>query len=181
MLGQVIGGGYSWPAPAVDAWATEPDLGYPEYEDPFDYRAKPRAVRLTGMKKNWVDSIGICWFADWGVPGALEFEAESVSAVTGWNISKEEALTIGERILNLERIIHLRLGLTPEDDINDVGPRFLEPPPKGPGRDRDIRRHLKWMVKEYYRLMVCDEKTRKPLRSTLKRLGLEFTLKDVWG
>jgi len=45
------------------------------------------------------------------------------------------------------------MGLTPEDDLYDVGSRFLEPPPKEPAKNRDLRRHLKWMVKEYYRLM----------------------------
>ena len=45
-----------------------------------------------------------------------------------------DALTIGEGVINLERVIHVKLGLTPEDDIHDVGPRFQEPPPKGPGK-----------------------------------------------
>ena len=73
------------------------------------------------------------------------------------------------------------MGLTPEDDIYDVGPRFLEPPPKGPGKDKDVRKHIKWMVKEYYRLMGWSEKTGKPLRSTLERLGLDFAIKDLYG
>ncbi len=181
LLGQLVGGGYSWPAPAVDAWATEPDLGYPKYQDPFDWRAKPKAVRDTQLKKNWVDSIGICWFADWGVPGSLEFEAKAVSAATGFNITRDEALVIGERVVNLERVLHIKMGLRPEDDIHDVGPRFLEPPPKGPGKDKDVRKHVKWMVKEYYRLMGWNEKTGKPLRSTLERLGLNFAIKDLYG
>jgi aldehyde:ferredoxin oxidoreductase len=172
LLGQLIGGGYSWPAPGVDAWATEPDIGYSSYQDPFDWRLKPKAVRDTQLKKNWVDSIGICWFADWGVPGALEFEAMAVEAATGFAVSKDEALTIGERVINLERIVNLMLGLRPEDDIYDVGPRFLEPPPKGPGKDKDVRKHVRWMVKEYYRLMGWNEKTGEPLNSTLQRLGM---------
>ncbi len=52
LLGQLVGGGYSWPAPGVDAWATEPDIGYPEYQDPFDWKLKPKAVRDTQLKKN---------------------------------------------------------------------------------------------------------------------------------
>lgn len=172
LLGQLIGGGYSWPAPGVDAWATEPDIGYPEYQDPFDWRLKPKAVRDTQLKKNWVDSIGICWFADWGVPGALEFEAVAVSAATGFELSKDEALLVGERVVNLERITNLKLGLRAEDDIYDVGARFLEPPPKGPGKEKDVRKHVKWMVREYYRLMGWNEKTGEPMKSTLKRLGL---------
>jgi aldehyde:ferredoxin oxidoreductase len=37
------------------------------------------------------------------------------------------------------------------------------------------------MVNEYYRLMGWDEKTGKPWRNTLKRLGLEEIIKDMWG
>ena len=176
LLGQLIGGGYSWPAPGVDAWATEPDIGYETYQDSFDWRVKPKAVRDTQLKKNWVDSIGICWFADWGVPGALEFEAKAVEAATGFEMSRETALEIGERVVNLERVLNLKLGLRAEDDIFDVGPRFLEPPPKGPGKDRDVRKYAKWMVREYYRLMGWHEKTGRPLDSTLERLGLDFII-----
>ncbi len=181
LLGQLIGGGYSWPAPAVDAWGTEPDLGYPKYQDPFDWRAKPKAVRDTQLKKNWVDSNGICWFVDWGVPGSLEFEAKAVSAATGFNITRDEALVIGERVVNLERVLHIKMGLRPEDDIYDVGLRFLGTPPKGPGKDKDVRKHVKLMVKEYYRLMGWNEKIGKPLRYTLERLGLHFAIKDLYG
>jgi aldehyde:ferredoxin oxidoreductase len=179
LLGQLIGGGYSWPAPAVDAWATEPDIGYPTYQDPFDWRLKPKAVRDTQLKKNWVDSIGICWFADWGVPGALIFEAEAVEAATGIKFTKEKALEVGERVVNLERILNVKLGLKPDDDINDVGPRFLEPPIAGPGKGRDVRRHIKWMIKEYYRLMGWNEKTGMPYEETLERIGLKKLLQET--
>ena len=43
-----------------------------------------------------------------------------------------DALTISEGVIYLERVIHVKLGLTPEDDIHDVGLRFLEPQAKGP-------------------------------------------------
>ncbi len=82
-------------------------------------------------------------------------------------------MEIGERVVNLERLLNLQLGLKPEDDVKDVGKRFLEPPPKGAGKDKDVRRHVGWMVEEYYRLMGWNEKTGKPLKETLERLGLD--------
>ena len=41
--------------------------------------------------------------------------------------------------------------------------------------------NLKGMVKEYYQLMGWDLKTGKPLRSTLRRLGLRKEERDMWG
>ncbi len=37
------------------------------------------------------------------------------------------------------------------------------------------------MVHEYYRLMGWDKKTGKPLISTLKRLDLDYVIRDMWG
>jgi len=34
---------------------------------------------------------------------------------------------------------------------------------------------------EYYRLSGWDEKTGKPWRTTLERVGLEDEIKDIWG
>jgi aldehyde:ferredoxin oxidoreductase len=37
------------------------------------------------------------------------------------------------------------------------------------------------MVREYYQRMGWDEKTGKPLIRTLKKLGLEDVIPDLWG
>jgi len=179
MLGQIVGGGSGWPAPAADAWATEPDVGYPEYEDPLNPRLKPMAVVKTWPKKYWDDCNGTCWFATWGVPGAVKFTSGAVAAVTGWDFTPEEALLVGERIVNLERVFNIRHGLTPEDDYN-VSPRIVEAPPSGKAAGKAMAPYVKWMVMEVYRLMGWDEKTGKPLISTLKKVGLEDCIEDIW-
>lgn len=179
MLGQFVGGGSGWPAPAADAWATEPDAGFPEYQDPLNPRIKPEAVAKTWPKKYWDDCNGTCWFATWGVPGVLEFSAEAVAAATGWNFTREEALLVGERALHLERAFNVMRGLTPIDDM-EVSPRLVEAPPKGIAEGKPIAPYVKGMVMEVYRLLGWDEKTGKPLRSTLRRVGLEDIIPDVW-
>lgn len=180
-FGQLISGASGWPAPGVTAFTTEPSLGYTEFQDPLTPEGKPEASRKTGMLKYWCDSDGVCWNAQWGVPNLLEYSTQAVSAVTGWDISKEEALTIGERVMNLERVFNVRHGLTPYDDIENIGPRLLEAPREGPAKGKSIKPYLRGMVREYYHLMGWDEKTGKPLRKTLIRLGLEEQIKDVWG
>jgi aldehyde:ferredoxin oxidoreductase len=180
MLGQFVGGGSGWPAPAADAWASEPDVGFPQYQDPINPRIKPEAVAKTWPKKYWDDCNGTCWFATWGVPGVLTFSAEAVSAVTGWDFTPQEALTVGERVVNLERVFNVRRGLTPADDY-EVSPRMVEAPPSGKAKGIAMAPYVKGMVMEVYRLMGWDEKTGKPWISTLERLGLHDVIKDIWG
>jgi len=180
MLGQFVGGGSGWPAQAADAWAPEPDVGYLDFEEPLNPRLKPIAVYKTGRKKFWDDSNGTCWFATWGVPGVLGFSTAAVNAVTGWDFTPEEALMLSERLVNLERVFNVRRGLTPADDY-DVSPRLVEAPPSGKAKGKAMAPYVKGMVMEYYRLSGWDEKTGKPWRTTLERVGLEDEIKDIWG
>jgi aldehyde:ferredoxin oxidoreductase len=180
LLGQVVGYGSGWPAPGADLTRPDPDSGYTERTEGLEPRNKPLEVRKTGITKFANDSTGVCWFSTWGNPQGLELATTMISAVTGWDFSREELLKFGERMLNLERAFAVRHGLTPEDDYN-VSKRLIEGQKDGPFAGRPFAPYLRGMVNEYYRLMGWDEKTGKPWRSTLKRLGLEEIIKDMWG
>jgi aldehyde:ferredoxin oxidoreductase len=179
LFGQFLGGGSGWPAPGADT-RIEPDVGYPKVQDPFDVKDKPEAARKCGIIKYWNDSIGTCWFSTWGVHRSLTLTTEAINAVTGWDITPEDALLVGERAMNLERVFNVRRGLTPEDDY-EVAPRLLEAPSSGRAKGKTIKPYLRGMVMEYYRLMGWDEKTGKPYRSTLEKVGLEHLVQDIWA
>ena len=100
--------------------------------------------------------------------------------MTGWNLTAEELWEVGERVITLQQAFNVRQGLRPEDDYN-VSARVTEAPPDGPAKGISIKPYLKGMINEYYRYLGWDEKTGKPLRNTLKRLGLEGIIKDMWG
>lgn len=100
-----------------------------------------------------------------------------LNAVTGFNLSKEEALEIGERIVNLLRVYSIRNGLTVEDD--SFSPRLGQPPTEGPGEGKTLLPHVASVLKEYYRLMGWDEETGRPLAPTLERLDLGYAAKEV--
>jgi aldehyde:ferredoxin oxidoreductase len=175
MLGQIVSGaGGRWEGYGVDVWAVEPDLGLTKYHDPHKTEGKADAVRRTQFKKLWEDSIGICWIGAWGCPGALGWASECVGAATGWkDFSAEEALLVGERVTNLQRIFNLRQGFDPKRDFEDLGKRLLEAPPDGVAKDKPLGPHLEKMIREYYQLMGWDEKTGKLLAKTWKKVGLE--------
>ena len=103
-----------------------------------------------------------------------------ISAVTGWDFTRDELFQFGERMLNLERAFNVRHGLTPEDDYN-VPKRLTEGQKDGPFAGHPIGPCLRGMINEYYELMGWDKKTGKPWRCTLNRLGLEEVAEDIWG
>ena len=165
---------------AADCWRSEPDAGYPEKTKRMDHKGKGEEVARCAIIKGIDDSIGLCWYATWGLPGVLNMQAEALSAVTGWEVTGEELRTVGERILNLERCFNVRNGLTPQDDYM-VCRRIIEEPADGPGKGKSIGWYLKGMINDYYQALGWDEKTGKPWRSTLKRLGLGDIAESIWG
>lgn len=183
LMGQAVSGGAGWPAPGADCWTPEADAGYPEKADPLNPFGKGEEVAKTAPIKYWNDCYGCCWFGTWGVPGIMKFSAGAVAAVVGWeDFSAEEAMEVGLRSLAIERIFNMQHGVTAEDDIN-VSPRIADPAPSdaGPAAGKGIGPYLEGWVRDYYAYLGWDRKTGKPLRKTLKKLGLEEYIPMVWG
>jgi aldehyde:ferredoxin oxidoreductase len=116
----------------------------------------------------------------WNVEGTNEIVRQAINAVTGWDLSTQELIDVGERIMHLERAFNVRRGITPEDDYN-ISPRLLEAPKDGRAAGKSIAPYLRGMVDDFYALMGWDKKTGKPWRSTLRRFDLEYAAKDLWG
>ncbi len=183
LLGQAVGGGSGWPAPGADCWTAEADAGYPEKADPLSPYGKGEEVAKTGMVKLWNDCIGCCWFGTWGLPGVMQMSSSAIAAVVGWDdFATEEAWAVGERVVTLERIFNIRHGLTADDDIK-LSPRITDPAPAdaGPAAGKSIAPYIEGWVRDYYEEMGWERKTGKPLKSTMKRLGLEEYKDFVWG
>ena len=130
----------------------------------------------------WDDCQGTCWFANWGVPGQTKYSADAIAAVVGWeDFTPEEVLAVGHRALTLERIFNMKWGLTAEDDYK-LSPRITDPAPAdaGPAAGLSIAPYIEGWVRDYYQWLGWDRRTGKPLRSTLKKLGLEEYIDVVW-
>ncbi len=136
---------------------------------------KAKAVIEGQQARFFCNNIGVCWFGTIGA--SLELLAQVLSAAVGERFSVDEINRISLRCANLRRAFNIRHGLKPEDDT--LSPRLLEPPPDGPSKGGAIQ--IKPMVHEYYQRMGWDEKTGKPLIKTLKELGLEDLISDLWG
>lgn len=182
LLGQVVGGGAGWPSPGADCWTAEADAGYPEKANPLGRYGKGKEVAATAGIKMWNDSHGTCWFATWGIPGIMKITSEAVASVVGWDdFTEEDARLCGDRIMALERIFNMSRGLTAEDDYK-VSPRLTDPAPPD-AKDAaglSVAPYIEGWVRDFYQAMGWDRHTGKPLSSTMKKLGLEQLIDQVW-
>jgi len=140
----------------------------PEPMDNFDpeHNAAAEANSMGSMTVS--DCLVQCWFTSFN---DTELQTEALNAATGWNMSLEEVMKIGRRVVNMLRIYNLKCGLTPDKEYTST--RYSSNPVDGPNKDRPIAPHLDKMFDRYYQLMGWDRKTGMPLPETLKELGLE--------
>jgi len=154
-------------------FAPEPDLGFPKTLEPSDLSRIVEATYKTQQKKLWLDCLGVCMFAARGFAGMFELGAEALEAVTGIPWRPEDALTVGRRVVNLQRLINLHLGYLPEEDF-DISQRLLEKiasgPAAGSGLTPDEFRQLR---DEFYRMQDWSTETGWPSDQILRELGLD--------
>nr|ADP09456.1 aldehyde ferredoxin oxidoreductase [uncultured marine crenarchaeote E48-1C] len=132
-------------------------------------------VALTKGIMGFDDSLGTCRF---NTRLNLVLEAEAVSAVTGWHFTPEEAKKVGLRAVNLMKAFNIRAGITRE--LDHPSARYGSTPVDGPSKNQSTAPHWEKMLENYYSLMGWDVETGKPLPKTLKNLGLEHVIKDLW-
>jgi aldehyde:ferredoxin oxidoreductase len=101
-----------------------------------------------------------------------------LSVITGWEISPEEMVRIGERISAIRQAINVREGLRPKDF--KMPGRTVGDPPLKEGPTANITVDVNRMVAEYYQAMDWDPETGKPSRKKLLELGLEDVARDLW-
>jgi len=152
----------------VTGYTVAPEVvGIPEKIDPLSPEGKAKWVKIFQDLTCVVNSTVNCLFTTFAI-GAKDY-AELLSAVTGWNISEEEIMKIGERIYNLERVMINRLGFDGKDDV--LPKRLLkEKMPEGAGKGQVVE--LEKMKKEYYELRGWENG--KPTKEKLKELEIEL-------
>jgi aldehyde:ferredoxin oxidoreductase len=121
------------------------------------------------------DSLGTCRF---NTRLNLVLDAEAVAAATGWDFTEDEARAVGLRVVNLMKVFNLRAGITREHDYPST--RYGSTHTDGPWKGIGIMPYWEAMLDNYYTLMGWDVKTGKPLPETLRNLGIEHVIHDIW-
>lgn len=115
------------------------------------------------------DCLVACDFARGGI-GVAGY-AKMLNSATGWGLSEEELMRLGERTWNLIRLFNLREGFTRKDDTIPVRMRG-EPLPSGIAKGRLVSNEmLNKMLDEYYQLRGWNEKG-VPTEKKLRELSL---------
>ncbi len=141
-------------------------LGVPEKLETQKLEGKAQWVKTFQDLTAVIDSAGLCLFTSFALGG--DDYADLINAATGYNLSTEEMMKIGERIWNLERIFNLEAGLDPKEDT--LPKRFLEDPlPDGPQKGATVK--LSVLIPEYYKVRGWDE---NGIPTTEKRKELGF-------
>lgn len=154
-----------------------PDLRDREKWGPLDDNAPDgwaRSHMLSEQYRQFTGIFGGCWFAlTHHKTDGLNSVVDALNAITGWNFTMDDALAAGHRSVLLQSIFATQRGWIADDDWKDVGPRFLEPIPDGKYQGFTIAKWLPDLIFEYYRLSGRHERSGRPFRDTLQRLGLE--------
>ena len=151
-----------------------PDFGF-EWTDKYDYRAKGDAHRKVSNTIHVVNSAGLCMFAYQSYP--LQILPDFLNAITGWKVTLDDIVVIGERIANIRHAFNLREGLNPL--------RFALPgiavgnPPITKGNVRGVTVDVTQLNADYLRAMRWDLETAIPDAGRLEELGLAYVAKEL--
>jgi aldehyde:ferredoxin oxidoreductase len=132
-------------------------------------------------QKAMVDCLNVCCFTThWSYAVLTADQVEYFNAVTGMDITEEEFMEIGERVVNLERAYWGRMlsGLR-EDTIPE---RFVkEPMPRGTPDQTNVGATfpVQKILPGYYKYRDYDLETGFPSERRLKMLGLDNVAKDL--
>ncbi len=127
-------------------------------------------------RRQFEDMLGTCCFCT-RMP--LKMVLEAFNAATGWNFVPKDAHDVGFRSANVFRAFNLRHGLTVA--LERPSPRWASAPVDGPAKGVSILPHWDNMLDNYYKEMGWDRKTGRPYPETLKALGLDYIVKDLWS
>ncbi len=139
--------------------------------DRFSGIGKAKLVKTLQDVRAYIDSTGLCTVARRGFELTDQPNTEILLAITGYDFSPR-LLEIGERIINLERMILVREG---EDrNFDTLPPRMREPVPNGPTSGRLISKAVfENMLDDYYHLRGWSLQG-IPLPETIDKFAIEF-------
>ncbi|HEX2173114.1 MAG TPA: aldehyde ferredoxin oxidoreductase C-terminal domain-containing protein [Dehalococcoidia bacterium] len=153
------------------------EIGLPARRNPFDPDETAVAMAKGLGRRHFEDSIGACIFT---TRTKLALIAQAVNAATGASYDFDEAMRVGRRTAAILRAFNLRCGIT-DPDLERPSARYGSTPVDGPNAGIAIAPHWDRMVDLYYETVGWDRRTGRPLPETLRSLGLDDLVMDLWG
>ncbi|MGI9950773.1 aldehyde ferredoxin oxidoreductase family protein [Moorellaceae bacterium AZ2] len=154
--------------------------GDEKYANPYLTEKRAEIVRWHEDCYAVTDCLGFCAFTTTALFGVTpDRMARLFAAATGLEMSEEEIMKAGRRIVTIEKAFNVREGATRQDDTAPW--RLLnEPAPDLPeGATVLSQEKLDEMLDAYYTLHNWDPKTSWPKRETLVELGLDEVAREL--
>jgi aldehyde:ferredoxin oxidoreductase len=153
-------------------------LGFDKTLPPLSLGPEKIRFALKGQHfYSFLDTADLCQFVfgpAWTLYGPQE-TVDFVRAATGWDdFTLDELLAVGERRLNMLRLVNARMGIGREADR--LPDKFFRPL-KGAGPTAGVsisKEEIETAKDSYYDLAGWSRQTGNPTRETLARLGLEW-------
>lgn len=157
-----------------DSMLTDILKKYTEPLNPLSEEAKGELTKWHEDLTAFKSSMELCHFSlyPWmhSENSAAKLMVQFYNSVTGLDLNVNDALRIGERIVNIQKAFNVMVGLTREDD--SLPERFTkEPMPDGIGKGQTVK--LEPMLDEYYKYRGWDKGTGFPTKTKLLELGLD--------
>lgn len=152
--------------------------GDEKYANPLLTDKRAEIVRWHEDAYAATECLGLCVFSSTAAYAVNPANmAAMMSLALGVEISEEELMLAGRRVVTLERCFNVREGATRESDV--LPWRLMhEPVSSGPNAGFVTSpEELAMMLDQYYELHGWDKATARPTAETLKALGLEFCLR----
>jgi aldehyde:ferredoxin oxidoreductase len=112
------------------------------------------------------DSMVLCLYLPYSVLQTVDL----ISAVTGWDTTTTELISIAERILTTARLFNIREGFTSDNDI--LPERFFHPKTDGFLSNRNIDRDVAEDAKGFYYTLMGWDASGVPLAGKIEELGI---------
>jgi len=167
------GGHWAYDLPAI----SRERLGIPDHEEKYLYTGKAEIYKRVTDILHVVSAAGLCHFGYECTD--IQYVPDFLSAVTGWDLTLEECLRIGERISNLRHLFNLREGLNPLK--LELPGLIIGNPPLEAGNLAGIEVDVKTLASEYLAARSWDPVTAMPSREKLAELDLEPLVKTWQG
>ena len=137
----------------------------------------PRKARNYSILENWTSAgkvVGLCFFGP-APRSFIEIDEvmSAVRAATGWDVTIEDVLRIGERATNLARVFNVREGFSRQDDA--LPERLFQPLENGKLEGVAISKaEFEQTMTDLYKQKGWNPQTGAPTRARLRELGIEW-------
>jgi aldehyde:ferredoxin oxidoreductase len=140
---------------------------------PYTTEKRAEVVRWHEDTYAMTDALGLCVFTSTAAFAVTPANmTEMYNAATGSNLTTEQMMEAGRRIVTLERLFNVREGARRKDDVLPY--RLMHDPVKTGPRKGFVNspEEISMLLDQYYDMHQWDRETSIPKKETLEKLGL---------